>query len=404
MPILKDLLRSLIEQDSDYWTIYNLSPELWLEVKRNENSMQWTDLMDYALCKLQDDGIAINDIAQNLKTIPFSQEMRNVLMDLKSKEIPVILLSDANTFYIETILTAYDVRDCVTQIITNPAYIDEKGRLRVQRYILASDPQHNCTNPCSVNICKGKELDMLLKKYGPLEKVAYIGDDPFPRFTELALNSLFNARILIFSVVVAKITLDRLYRYAVIINPLGIDENGEAMLDILEYQSPSSANDVFYALNSYGPKGRQAYLTYLFYDVIFVLSRTVPFTVLCSYAYKKAPQAVRPGVWMPLLNTAVDLLESFLLFVLLKLFPTRVEGLELLTAYVIQLKWLTFKATLAIMFISLFVGIYYAFHSLLADSVLMEKDRKQKSNARENVQNVLHQSAARRAAAAKKDS
>ncbi|KAG1373750.1 hypothetical protein G6F61_009917 [Rhizopus arrhizus] len=228
--------------------------------------------------------------------------------------------------------------------------------------------------------------------------------DPFPRFTELALNSLFNARILIFSVVVAKITLDRLYRYAVIINPLGIDENGEAMLDILEYQSPSSANDVFYALNSYGPKGRQAYLTYLFYDVIFVLSRTVPFTVLCSYAYKKAPQAVRPGVWMPLLNTAVDLLESFLLFVLLKLFPTRVEGLELLTAYVIQLKWLTFKATLAIMFISLFVGIYYAFHSLLADSVLMEKDRKQKSNARENVQNVLHQSAARRAAAAKKDS
>ncbi|EIE82899.1 hypothetical protein G6F46_000709 [Rhizopus delemar] len=176
MSILKDILRSLIEQDSDYWTIYNLSPELWLEVKRNENSMQWTDLMDYALCKLQDNGVAINDIAQNLKTIPFSQEMRNVLMDLKSKEIPVILLSDANTFYIETILTAYDVRDCVTQVITNPAYIDEKGRLRVQRYILASDPQHNCTNPCSVNICKGKELDMLLKKYGPLEKVAYIGD------------------------------------------------------------------------------------------------------------------------------------------------------------------------------------------------------------------------------------
>lgn len=45
MSILKDILRSLIEQDSDYWTIYNLSPELWLEVKRNENSMQWTDLM-----------------------------------------------------------------------------------------------------------------------------------------------------------------------------------------------------------------------------------------------------------------------------------------------------------------------------------------------------------------------
>lgn len=30
--------------------------------------------------------------------------MRNVLLDLKSRNVPVILLSDANTFYIDTIL------------------------------------------------------------------------------------------------------------------------------------------------------------------------------------------------------------------------------------------------------------------------------------------------------------
>ncbi|CEG68761.1 hypothetical protein RMATCC62417_04958 [Rhizopus microsporus] len=228
--------------------------------------------------------------------------------------------------------------------------------------------------------------------------------DPFPQFTELVYRSLLNARFLIFSTVVAKITLDKLYKYAVIINPLGYDENGEAMLDILEYQSPSSPNDVFYALNSYGPKGRQAYLTYLFYDVIFVLSRTIPITVLCSYAYKKAPEAIRPGVWIPMLNAAVDLVESFLIFVLLNVFPTRVKSLEWLTVYVIQLKWLTFKTTMAILFIALFVAIYYGFHGLLADSVLMDKDR---AAARDNIQNVLQKSAARRAAAAtgdKKDS
>lgn len=40
--------------------------------------------------------------------------------------------------------------------------------------------------------------------------------DPFPEFTAVVLNSLFNARILIFSVVIAKITLDRLYKYAMV--------------------------------------------------------------------------------------------------------------------------------------------------------------------------------------------
>lgn len=224
--------------------------------------------------------------------------------------------------------------------------------------------------------------------------------DPLPKLTELALNSFLNARILIFTVVIAKITLDRLYKYANIINPLGLDEFGEPNLDIIEYQSPWTATEVHNALNSYGTKGRQAYLTYLYYDVIFVLARTVPISVICAWAYKKAPEAIRPGVWIPTLNMLTDLLESFLLFVLIKAFPHRIQPLETLTAYVIQFKWLTFQVSLGIIFISLLVGIYYAFHTLLADSVVLEKDRQDKLRAREQVQDVLQRSAARRAAAA----
>lgn len=40
--------------------------------------------------------------------------------------------------------------------------------------------------------------------------------DPFPKVTDVLLRGLLNARILIFSVVVAKITLDRLYKYAMV--------------------------------------------------------------------------------------------------------------------------------------------------------------------------------------------
>ncbi|KAG2208115.1 hypothetical protein INT47_010477 [Mucor saturninus] len=224
--------------------------------------------------------------------------------------------------------------------------------------------------------------------------------DPFPKFTETALAALLNARILIFAIVVAKITLDRLYKYAMIVNPLGYDAQGEPTLDILEYKNFWTANEVYYALNSYGPKGRQAYLTYLFYDVAFVIARTVPMVVICSWAYKKAPAGARPGAWIPVLNMCVDLFENLLIFALIKLFPHRVKGLELFTAYVIQFKWFTFKTSLTIIFVSLFVGIFYGFHGLLADSVVMEEDRQKKLTSRNKVQEVLQNSAARRATAA----
>jgi pyridoxal phosphate phosphatase PHOSPHO2 len=41
---------------------------------------------------------------------------------------------------------------------------------------LATAPQHNCSNPCSTNICKGQELDAVMQKYPTVEKIAYTGD------------------------------------------------------------------------------------------------------------------------------------------------------------------------------------------------------------------------------------
>lgn len=72
------------------------------------------------------------------------------------------------------------MHDCVTEIITNPSYIDEQGRLRIRRHLLETSEQHNCSNPCSVNICKGQEMDALLKRYNQqgidIKKIAYTGD------------------------------------------------------------------------------------------------------------------------------------------------------------------------------------------------------------------------------------
>lgn len=42
---LQNLNRSLIEEDSDYWTIHSLSPQIWNEVVERKDEWQWTDLM-----------------------------------------------------------------------------------------------------------------------------------------------------------------------------------------------------------------------------------------------------------------------------------------------------------------------------------------------------------------------
>ena len=81
--------------------------------------------------------------------------MIETLQVMKNGNADIIILSDANLIFIETILNAYGVRHLISAIITNPAAWDENGRLRVQRLIKHTDEPHNCLNKCSLNICKG---------------------------------------------------------------------------------------------------------------------------------------------------------------------------------------------------------------------------------------------------------
>ncbi|SAM06140.1 hypothetical protein [Absidia glauca] len=166
---------SLIEQDSDCWTIAKLSEDV-LNKYITQTGSQWTDVVDKALCELQDNGFTLDQFKQALETIPFTTFMIDALKMLKEHGTTVLILSDANSFYIDTILKAYGVRDLVDDVITNPAYFDEKNRLRVNRRILASSPPHQCQFRCAVNLCKGQELKNYINEKGPFQKVMYVGD------------------------------------------------------------------------------------------------------------------------------------------------------------------------------------------------------------------------------------
>lgn len=60
------------------------------------------------------------------------------------------IVSDANYFFIETILEHFGIRECFNEINTNPNFVDKEGRLRISPH---HDFPHGC-KLCPPNMCK----------------------------------------------------------------------------------------------------------------------------------------------------------------------------------------------------------------------------------------------------------
>ncbi|KAI9030719.1 hypothetical protein CLU79DRAFT_731210 [Phycomyces nitens] len=128
-----------------------------------------------------------------------------------------------------------------------------------------------------------------------------------------------------------------------------------------------------------------AYQSMLVYDSAFLLSRTIVLCLLMYYAFRSAPKWARPGVWIPVATTIFDLFENFLIYGLIVLYPRRIDAMAQLTAYAIMWKWVWLWATVASLCVGLLAGIYYGFHGLLAESVLMERDKEKRDMAKRHL-------------------
>ncbi|KAG0049370.1 hypothetical protein BGZ83_005856 [Gryganskiella cystojenkinii] len=175
---------SLIETDSDRFVIDYLSPEL--RKKLDESPMQWTDLQNECLKEYHDHGGSDQRIHESLTKVPMDPDMIKICQLLFDRGWDLAIVSDANTVYIESILEHYGIRHLFKAIVTNPAFWDDQGRLHIHRLTSPEKP-HNCPlGVCSLNICKGKEIDKLLqerlgsavseKTTTPALRMLYVGD------------------------------------------------------------------------------------------------------------------------------------------------------------------------------------------------------------------------------------
>ncbi|KAG8376108.1 hypothetical protein BUALT_Bualt09G0029100 [Buddleja alternifolia] len=171
--IIFDFDRTLIDDDSDRWVITNMGlTQLFNQLLP---TLPWNTLMDMMLKELQIQGKTVNDIAKCLKGIPLHPDIVAVIKSAHALGCDLKVVSDANMFYIKTILEHYGIYNCFSEITSNPAVVDS-GRLRIFPYHnIASS--HGC-NLCPPNLCKGRVIAKIQASVSENEskRIIYIGD------------------------------------------------------------------------------------------------------------------------------------------------------------------------------------------------------------------------------------
>ncbi len=116
--------------------------------------------------------ITEKDFTECLNEIEIEESMKKLLRALKEKDYRLVIISDANTIFIETILRQNglaDLFDMNKSIYTNKAFFDQNGRLNVLPFNQSYNQEKqtfNCeTNMCAKNICKGICLISLMKRF-----------------------------------------------------------------------------------------------------------------------------------------------------------------------------------------------------------------------------------------------
>ncbi|KAM3267702.1 inorganic pyrophosphatase 1-like [Capsicum chacoense] len=177
--VVFDFDKTIIDLDSDNWVVDELG--VTDSFKQLLPTMPWNSLMDRMMKELHEQGKTVKDIEGVLKRVPVIHGVVSAVKAAHALGCDLRIVSDANVFFIDTILNHLGIYDCFTEINTNPSYVDEEGKLRILPYHDFHTCSHGCNNHvCPPNMCKGLVIEIMqasLAKEGK-KRMIYLGDGP----------------------------------------------------------------------------------------------------------------------------------------------------------------------------------------------------------------------------------
>ncbi|KAK1423870.1 hypothetical protein QVD17_19179 [Tagetes erecta] len=153
--VIWDFDRTIMEDDSDRWVVTEM--DLTHLFNQLRQTLPWNTLMDRMMEELHSQGTTIEDITNCLNRVELDPQIISAVRSAHTHGCDLKVLSDANHFFIETILKNHGIYDCFSDIITNPSFVDEQGRLRISPY---HGSAHGC-DLCPPNLCKGFVLNRI---------------------------------------------------------------------------------------------------------------------------------------------------------------------------------------------------------------------------------------------------
>uniref|UniRef100_M1DQ50 Pyridoxal phosphate phosphatase PHOSPHO2 n=1 Tax=Solanum tuberosum TaxID=4113 RepID=M1DQ50_SOLTU len=165
--IVFDFDRTLIDDDSDRWVVENMGlTHLFNQLRP---TLPWNALMDDGGAAFT--GKTVEHIAECLKQVPLHPQTISAIQSAHDLGCDLKVVSDANQFYIKTILKHHGLYIYFSEVITNPTSVDGEGRLRIFPYYDMTS-FHGC-NLCPPNLCK-IQASMSEKRKS---RFIYLGDE-----------------------------------------------------------------------------------------------------------------------------------------------------------------------------------------------------------------------------------
>lgn len=171
-----DFDHTIIDENSDVY-VNKLAPngKIPHEIKQLYSDQGWTHFMGEIFRYLHQTNVKPQQILDCMSEIKFSPGIVDLLSKVDRAKAESIIISDANSMFIEHILKVNKLEDKFDRVFTNPAKFNDDGRLEIEMYHV----QDTCSLS-TINLCKGQILQDYIKERAKnnvrFTHVAFIGD------------------------------------------------------------------------------------------------------------------------------------------------------------------------------------------------------------------------------------
>ncbi|KAL1778861.1 phosphoethanolamine/phosphocholine phosphatase isoform X1 [Sigmodon hispidus] len=172
-----DFDETIVDENSDD-SIVRAAPgqQLPESLRATYREGYYNEYMQRVFKYLGEQGVRPRDLRAVYETIPLSPGMGDLLQFVAKQGscFEVILISDANTFGVESALRAAGHHSLFRRIFSNPSGPDARGLLTLRPF-----HTHSCSR-CPANMCKHKVLSEYLRERARdgvhFERLFYVGD------------------------------------------------------------------------------------------------------------------------------------------------------------------------------------------------------------------------------------